>query len=209
MRIRTTGAVLAVAGALAAAAVASLGAGDAKKAATPRARQALRMDGYPLDRTLTGLVTFPDVDLVVLVDGVSLGSSRWTTPDGSEPAYVTDGRAPTMEESGHGYHVVTDFRASVERTLLGRAADEVAGRVTGGSVDGVDFVASDEIAPPLSAMTGRLLLAGEVTEGVLHPSFVYRVDEAGNAESLLASASTAPASFTIPALEAALAARVR
>lgn len=206
MRIRTVLAPLAVA--IAVVAVASVAvvlvAGNRPAVA---ARQVMSLEGFPLDRTLAGLTTFPDVDAVVLVNDVRLGAARWTTPTGAEPAYITERRAPTMGEGGHGYIVVTGFTARVERTLLGQAAPTVTGRIAGGSVGNVDFVAGDEMAPEHSAMTGRLLLAGEVVDGELRPAFVYRVTPDGNAVSLLASASTAQATFSIAALETALAAR--
>lgn len=204
MRIRTLVTAFVSTGALA---VSALGMSGSAVPTAASGRQVMSLEGFPLDRTLAGLVTFPDVDLVVLVDDVRVGAAKWTTPSGAEPAYIAERRAPTMAEGGHGYVVVSDFTARVDRTLFGLRSSHVRGQIPGGSVGNVDFVAGDEIAPALSAMTGRLLLAGQVVGGVLQPSFAYRVAPDGTATSLLASASTSEATFSLAALEAALARR--
>lgn len=170
-------------------------------------RQVLTMDGYPLDRTLAGLASWRDLDAVVVVRDVTVGTARWTTADGAEPAYITEGRAPSMAEGAQNYHVVTGFTGTVEQTLLGTAPSQVTGAVVGGSIGNVDFVGSDEIAPALSELHGRLLLAGKYHDGVLQPAFVYRVSDDGAAVSLLASGSDAKAEFSLAALRAALLAR--
>lgn len=186
---------------------------DPSAAAPADPVQVIRMDGYPLDRTLEGLVNYPDLDAVLVLSGVELGEPHWTTPDGEPPLYVLQNRPPDIEEVRRNDLIVTPVTGRISQVLRGdqfRAGDEFAFEVAGGRVGDVDYQADTEIAPDHGQLRrgGRILVAGEMRGPVIVPSFVYRLEADGNSvRSLLTSASDTAPDFGLADLKRALAAR--
>lgn len=168
---------------------------------SPSSTQIITVDGYPLDRTLEGLVAYPDNDVVLLVDDVSRVGTDWTTADGKQPMYITEKRPPTEEEGSHSYLIETHYQATVSRVVRGSfASTNVTFRLVGGTIGNVEFHATEEVAPDPDRVRGALLLAGPMAGGVLQPAFAYSVDTHGTATSLLSSASSSQPVFHVDAL---------
>jgi hypothetical protein len=150
--------------------------------------QVITLEGYPLDRSRQGLKGMRgQLDYLAIVQAAALGSSpHWTTPDGSAPAFIDEGRAPRPEEG------LVNLVTSVDIRPISATKNSMSPRtmsVVGGSLDGVKYVADSEVAPALEDVKGLLLVGGAVSEdGVLDPWFVYSVDDQGKATSLIDSA---------------------
>ena len=167
---------------------------------TPAARSETHLvDGYPIDRSLNGLVSWRDLDTVVIVDNVEFGTAV-ALP--SRPGFPA---------------VVTLAHARVRHGLMGRhtSGSQVATVFAGGDAEGMSVRASRELAPSRSALAtkGTFLLAGETRSTpelgtVLDPLFVYRVESSGRVVSLLDSGgANARPTFTVAELTQALNAR--
>ncbi|CAN5516297.1 hypothetical protein BH20CHL7_BH20CHL7_08470 [soil metagenome] len=172
----------------------------------------ITLEGYPLDRTLDALVTYPSLDAVLLVSSVRLGGARWTTDDGDPPLYVQQKRSPTQDEAAKFATIMTSATATVDQVLRGAAV--VGARVSitfvGGEIGDAAVRVGDEIAPDLRvvAEADAILVAGPVIDGVLNPSFVYVLEPGGSLRSLLSSGSDAPPAFSLDELKVRLAAPV-
>lgn len=179
--------------------------------ATPGLR-VVQVDGYPLDRSLSGLVAYSKLDAALVLSDLEFGQPGWTTADGSAPAYVEEGRAPDVAEGRADDVIVTPVTGTITAVLRGEAfgvGDRLTFDVAGGQVGGVLFDVSDEISPSMDALASadRILIAGEVRGTSVIPAFLYRMDAADTLRSLLTSASTKPAVFKISELVRSLAAR--
>lgn len=174
--------------------------------------QILRLSGYPLDRSLEGLVAYPNLDVIAVVSEVRLGSPRWTTPDGQPPVYVSENRAPSRDEVGTYYTIITPATATIVRSLRGafKKGMTIALALPGGRVGSYQIDVSDDVGPSVNEVAGgeRILLAGRLFGAELEPSFVYSVGPgAGRVRSLVASASDKEPNFDVEELVRALASR--
>jgi hypothetical protein len=180
-------------------------------AAQPNEVQVIRIDGYPLDRTLKGLTSYPKLDAVLLLTDIKLGEARWTTPDGEPPLYILQNRVPNLDEVRRNDVIVTPVTGTITQVLRGpqfTAGDDVTFEVAGGQVLNVKVQADEEIAPNLDRLIGggQVLLAGEVRKATIIPSFVYSLETDGNGvKSLLKSASDTAPEFRLGDLKRALA----
>lgn len=168
--------------------------------ATAGAKETHEMHGYPLDRSLAGLVNWKDLDTVVVVKGLSY-----------QKAIKLGG-----QENGFSA-VVTPASATVEKVLLGKAQKGKAINTVfaGGDTGSIVVHASEELAPSLTAAkkAPTLVIAGQMrttpeTGAVLDPTFVYELDSTGRLTTLLESGGAeARPSFTLDQLVKALAKR--
>ena len=192
--VRTlVGSVLALAGVTA---LATGCAGGGTTAASPEpATVTYHVDGYPLDRTLEGLATWPDLQAVVVLSGAERGKSVWLTTDGTPPAAV-DGADSASSDAALA--LTTPVRGDVDAVLFGSEAGPDAGTVLlpGGTADNVEVTVSTELAPDAADLdrADRLVVAGKVEDTAagraIRPAFVYALSEDGTTlTSLLDSAS--------------------
>jgi hypothetical protein len=169
------------------------------------------VQGYPLDRSLEGLLAFRDVDVIALVGDLKVGSARWTTANGLPPAYISEGREPTELESRTLFTIVTPVTGQISKAILG-VADEtsITFLVGGGSVDGVTMEMSTELAPDLDELLSakRVVVAGKDMPIGVDAYFVYALGPDSNRlTSLMDSASDSLPSFGVDDLVKAIGAR--
>jgi hypothetical protein len=156
--------------------------------------------GYPLDRSLDGLVNMKDVDTVVVVKSTKFGDPVFVGSDGPDG---TGGRD----------FIVTPLNASIQSSLRGNqvAGADIAMIIGGGAIGDLEVVAEREIAPRREDIDkySRLVVAGQMKDidgvgRVLDPYFVYGVNGEGKLKSLMASAGEA-GEFSLEDLRSALA----
>lgn len=161
-----------------------------------------RLSAYPLDRSLDALISDPDAQTIVLLDIAGKGKAVDVTPEAD-----ASGSAPVT--------IVTPVKGTVVRVLKGSWSDaNLIFPVLGGQVGNVEVTATRELAPALADVTGsstQLLLAGVIRNApelggqYLDASFIYSVNNGGNARSLLESAGPSERpEFKIADLTAAL-----
>ena len=158
------------------------------------------VSGYPIDRTLDGLLEMPDLDVALLTSQAVL-----------EPSFDLDD-TDAAPEIASAPSIVTPGHAQVQRVLFGRAPSTVNLVIGGGRVGNQVLDVSDEISPPRDKLTSAetLLLVGQ-WESVpgqgrsLELWFAYSVDEDGVATSLMSSGSNDPyPSFDLAEYEEAI-----
>jgi hypothetical protein len=147
------------------------------------------VSGFPLDRTLDGLVGYTHLGAVLLVKDVVLEAPRQTGPG----------------------TIVTPAHASVVEALHGPYASGQTVRFTllGGQVGRNRTLVDATIGPEPSevAALDRLVVAGALGPDGLVPSFIYAVEEPDYLSSLMISGSSEAPRFRLAQLQAALAAR--
>jgi hypothetical protein len=172
----------------------------------------IALGGYPLDRTLNGLIGYPRLDAVLVVSDVTLGEPHWTTRDGLPPPFIVgDAVAPSPGPGGFDT-IVTPGRATVTKVLRGHltVGQQVTFEVAGGRVGDIEVDADQEIAPDRALLSGgrAIVLAGEIVNARLIPAFVYAVGPDRNQlTSLLTSGSYDRPDFGIDDLDRALRSR--
>ena len=157
-------------------------------------------EGYPLDRSLKGMVGFPDTDTILLVENSVLGSpQRWS-------------------QSAHGYDkgprwIVTPVAGTAAVVYRGQVGVDspVTFVIAGGRVGNDGLVADRSLAPQFEdfATYPRILIGGKAISSTdlgpyIDPYFIYGVDGQGVATSLVDSAGGPPPPFTLDDLEASL-----
>jgi hypothetical protein len=161
------------------------------------------VSGYPLDRSLAGLVGMRDVDTIVTV----------TSAEPSQPQYVGS-IGPDGDQKAPAF-IVTPVGTTIDAVYRGtpRGGDTITLIIGGGTVGKNQVIASTEIAPQLDDVVKytRLIVAGKMIKvdglgQVLDPWFVYGVDDAGRATSLMESAGGGDVSFTLEEFQRALSA---
>lgn len=184
-----------------------LGASDSSEP-----QQIIKVDGYPLDRSLTGLVMWNQLDAAVVLDDIKIGEPRWTTLDGRPPSYIREARAPTEEEGARAEGIVTPVTATVHEALWGNVADgdTITFLIGGGAVGDVSMEASTEVAPSLADLgsSDRLIVAGRVVDSTAQPTldvaFAYSLSEQGKTVGLMLSAGGDEGRFTLDDLKTML-----
>jgi hypothetical protein len=167
-------------------------------------------EGYPVDRSLTGLIDFPTVDTIVVITAPKIGEPVFIGPAGANPA---KGWADAP-----GDYIVTPVDATVSEVIRGAAkvGDPIRMLLRGGTIGKWKVVSGEELSPDQADVSKytRLVIAGRFAdykdEGlgeVLDPGFVYGLDEDSHAVSLLASATIEEPDFTLTELRDAERAR--
>jgi hypothetical protein len=173
------------------------------------------VEGYPLDRSLAAFAATENLTDVLVVRDIAVGEAHWTTPDGTPPAYIVEGRGATEAELTAGGTIVTPVTATVVRSVVGGESkgNQVTFDVTGGQVGDIAVRASDEVAPDIRQLDGvkTAVLAGVANSvGAIDLRFLYGLDGDGKTlRSLLASATSAQPIFSIDEMDAAFAAKSR
>lgn len=143
-------------------------------------QETLLVQGYPIQRDLEGILSWRDLDTVVIVESLSFADAVELSPG------LWEGMA----------FVVTPVRATIVSPLFGEAkqGDSITFAVAGGSADGKVVQVSDELAPALASLraTPTIIVGGQLRETpelgwVLDPLFVYGLSGEGTATSLLSS----------------------
>ena len=173
-------------------------------AAGSAAPNVIIVSGYPLDRTMKGLVEFPGVEAIVVLDQITKGQPHWTTPDGKAPVV-----GQTRSGADAGFYIVTPFEGTVVEALRGdlKVGTRVTMELVGGRVGDTEVRSGDEISPPMSSLEagGRILVAGELQGTAVSPGFVYAISSDGtSADSLLKSGSNDKAAFGMDELRTTL-----
>lgn len=142
------------------------------------------IEGYPIDRTLDGLIGWRDLDTVVVVSAESISTGK--------PVELNKDSVEDMN------FIVTPKSAVVLEAILGdfSPSDTVDFVVAGGTSGGVKNLVSDEFAPSAESLSNAhtLVIGGQLSQTeelgeVLDPLFVYELDESGMLTSLLSSGS--------------------
>jgi hypothetical protein len=166
-------------------------------------------EGYPLDRSLTGLVSLPGVDTIVVI----------TAPRIAEPVFIGPAGANTAKgwADAPGDYIVTPVGATVSEVIRGTAkvGDPIRMLLGGGTIGKWKVMSGDELSAQKEdvAKYTRLVIAGKTANypdglgQVLEPGFVYGLDENSHAESLMASATNGEPDFSLTALQDAERAR--
>lgn len=147
--------------------------------ASPVAKTTISVSGYPLDRSLHGLITHPDVSAVLLVTNPVKGQPYWSTPDGKAPAYIVEGRNQNADEVKRVDSIMTPVTVTVQAALSGgiKPGSTITLVFTGGTVGDVAMTTDTDVAPDMDDLfsAGRLLVAGPATGTTMSPYFVYSV----------------------------------
>jgi hypothetical protein len=143
--------------------------------------------GYPMDRSLTAMVEWRDIDEVVLLSNLSASQAVWLTPNGKAPSGLTDGAVPSSSED-HSATIVTPVAATATRVFRGDAnrGDGILLAIGGGVADGVELRATDVTANLADVLQservlvgGRMATAPGLDKPFLDPVFLYRETPSG------------------------------
>jgi hypothetical protein len=146
----------------------------------PAGQESQLVQGYPIARDLQGILTWRDLDTVVIMESLSF----------EDPVELSPGLWEGMA------FVVTPVRATVDSSLFGKAkqGDSITFVVAGGTVGSKVVRVSDELAPSLASLqaTPTIIVGGQLRETpelgwVLDPLFVYGLSSDDMATSLLSS----------------------
>jgi hypothetical protein len=173
----------------------------------PEPTRTSHLEGYPLDRSLKVLVSFPDVDTILVLEDARF----------QEAKKITWGESEAGTDSPPEEGVITPGEATVAAVYRGSATvgQPLAFALTGGTADCYQVVADRSIAaqPEDFDKYPRMLIGGQMVDGYglgsyLAPIFVYGVGSDDMATSVLESAGADgdPVTFSLDRLRRALAA---